>query len=91
MTDTIASLIARHPAPDGYTPRKSDLGELIDRYGVGNIPLEELHRANAVTPEQWAAIRAKGRNDARRLAADTARRSRQDAMADEWAASHGGR
>lgn len=88
MADQLGDLLARHPAPEGYVPVKSDLGALIDRYGVGNIPLSELHRANTVTPGQWAAMRAKADADARRLAAETARASRHDAMADEWAASH---
>lgn len=90
MTD-LSDLIGRHPRPPGYTPRKSELGRLIDRYGVGSIPLEELHRANTVTPEQWAAMRAKANKDARALAASAAAADRHDQMAIEWEATHGGR
>lgn len=91
LTEELRKMSARHPTPDGHVPVKSALGALIDRYGVGSIPLAELHRANSVTPEQWARMKAKAAMDARQLAADIARRSRQDVMADEWAASHGGR
>ena len=90
MTD-LSDLIVRHPCPPGYTPRKSELGQLIDRYGVGNIPLEEMHRANTVTPGQWAAMRAKANKDARALAASAAAADRHDQMAFEWEATHGGR
>lgn len=87
MIEQLSAMVSRHPCPPGYTPRKSDLGRLIDRYGVGKIPLDELHRANSVTPTQWAAMQAKAAAEARSSAASTARRQREDRMAEEWEAS----
>lgn len=87
MTEKLADLVARHPCPPGHTPRKSELGQLINRYGVGKIPISELHRINTVTLEQFAAIKAKADAEARQSAVDHARRERQDAMAAEWEAS----
>ena len=91
MADSIADLIARHPVPEGYTPVKSDLGVLIDRYGVGNIPLAELHRINTLTRDQMLALRAREAAQDRASAARTAESIRHEQMAIEWEASHGGR
>lgn len=89
MADTISDLMARHPCPPGYMPVKTQLGELIDRYGVGSIPIEELHRINTVTPAQMAALRAKADADARAAVARTHDFDRIEQMAAEWEASHG--
>lgn len=91
MSKSLAELIAGHPCPQGYTPVKSPLGELIDRYGVGNIPLSEIHRINCVNSVQLGALRAKERTDARAAAASEAADRRHEQMALEWEASHGGR
>lgn len=91
MSKSLADLIAGHPCPPGYTPAKSPLGELIDRYGVGNIPLSEMHRINTISRAQLDALRARARTDARAAAASKAAGDRHEQMALEWEASHGGR
>lgn len=91
MSKSLAELIAGHPCPPGYTPVKSPLGELIDRYGVGNIPLSEIHRISCVGSVQLEALRAKDRAVARAAAAAKAADDRHEQMALEWEASRGGR
>lgn len=91
MSKSLADLIAGHPCPPGYTPAKSPLSGLIDRYGVGNIPLPELHRINTISRAQLDALHAKARTDARAAAASEAADRRHEQMALEWEASHGGR
>lgn len=91
MSKSLADLIAGHPCPHGYTPAKSPLGELIDRYGVGNIPLSETHRINTISRAQLDALRAKDRAVSRAVASSEAAARRHERMALEWEASHGGR
>lgn len=91
MSKSLADLIAGHPCPPGYTPVKSPLGELIDRYGVGNIPLSEIHRISCVNSVQLDALHAKDRAAARASAASEAEDRRHEQMALEWEASRGGR
>lgn len=91
MSKSLADLIAGHPCPQGYTPVKSPLGELMDRYGVGDIPLPELHRINTISRAQLDALHAKDRASARAAAASEAAGRRHEQMALEWEASHGGR
>lgn len=91
IADELRALSARHPAPEGHVPVKSTLGELIDRYGVGNIPLSELHRANTISRAQLDEIRLKQAARATAAAARTAEADRHEQMAIEWEASHGGR
>ena len=91
MSKSLAELIAGHPCPPGYTPVKSPLGELIDRYGVGNIPLSELHRIDCVNGVHLEAMHAKDRAAARAAASSDAAGRRHEQMALEWEASRGGR
>lgn len=91
MSKSLADLIAGHPCPHGYTPAKSPLGELIDRYGVGNIPLSEMHRINTISRAQLDALRSRDRAVSRAVASSEAAARRHERMALEWEASHGGR
>lgn len=91
MSKSLAELIAGHPCPQGYTPTKSPLGELIDRYGVGNIPLSEIHRINTINRAQLDALRSRDRAAARAAATSDAAGRRHEQMALEWEASRGGR
>lgn len=91
IADEMRALFARHPVPEGYTPVKSELGALIDRYGVGNIPLDELHRANTISRARLDEIRLKQAASARAASARSAEADRHEQMAIEWEASHGGR
>lgn len=91
LDDELRALSARHPCPDGHVPVKSPLGALVDRYGVGNIPLTELHRANTITRRELDELKIKQSTAARSLAASAAAADRHDRMADEWAATHVGR
>ena len=89
LEEELRGLSARHPCPEGHTPVKSELGRLIDRYGVGNIPPSELHRANTITPAELERLKLKQAAEARESSARLARTERIDRMADEWAATHG--
>ena len=91
MSKSLADLIAGHPCPPGCTPVKSPLGELMDRYGVGSIPLSEVHRINTINRVQLDALRAKDRSVSRAAASSEAAARRHEQMALEWEASRGGR
>lgn len=90
MAESISDLIARHPCPTGHVPVKAPLGELIDRYGVGGIPVGELHRINTVTGRQAAALKAKAHADARAAAARRHDAERADLIAGELEAMRHG-
>lgn len=91
LDDEIARMAERHPCPAGYTPEKTALGELLDRYGVGNIPLAELHGANSTTLRTYELMKLRQATAARAKAARGFDAMRRDLMAAEWEASHGGR
>ena len=84
--DELRQFAARHPCPKGYTPKKSELGKLIDKYGIP-VPLSRLHTANTIGPKALAAKKASDAIAERNRKADLARQIRQERMAEEWEAS----
>lgn len=83
-----AAAIARSAGvrADGARKSGSPLGDAIRRHGVP-VPVGAIYAANTVTPSELERIREEARIREMIRARDAARRAREDAMADEWAAN----
>lgn len=64
----------------------SQHGVLIRKYGVGKIPIDELHSINCILSEDWEHEKAEQEYKRRREAAQKAERIRHDKWADEYSA-----